>query len=303
MTENQAKNRIVSFLAAGVLLVFIGAAASALYSGFVPVEKEILAPINWDSQPGWTVPDPPVTSLSIKVSGPVNALADLCGFTYNPGIDYSEEGVVSLPVEFASGDMPKGVEVLSVTPAELNYRVERLIKKEVFVILEYAGQPAGGYTITELQVEPQRVRLAGAMSQLKDVETVATFPVDVSRAKESITAEIPLALSESVARSSGSKTVTATIVIDEEKAVRRVTVPVQGKNPPGRFTITPSVIELVVKGPVQDLDDLPHNGKMASWVDMKGMAPGVYARRAVIALPLSVTLQDASPEVFTVHIR
>ncbi len=287
----------------GVCLAIAIAGAVGVYAYLIPGEKEILVSIDWDAQPGWTVSDPPVTSLTVEVSGPRRPLARLAGISYSPKLKIIEEGVVSLPVEFAKGVMPKGIKVLSVTPATLNFKVAKQISKEVFVILETAGQPARGYTITEMSAAPQRVILRGAASELSAMETVQTVPLDVSRARENVTAEIPLALSEAVARASENRTVTVLVVIDEEKAVRRITVPVQGKNPPKYYTITPPDIELFVKGPIQALDDLPKSGEMASWVDLKGMAPGVHARRATIALPLSVTLQDASPEVFTVHIR
>ena len=69
------------------------------------------------------------------------------------------------------------------------------------------------------------------------------------------------------------------------------------------FKISPPAIEITVKGPARSVNFLPSDPDFDVYVDLKGLVPGVYVRRAVILLPLPTTLVKATPELFTVHIR
>lgn len=309
---NSNKNlaKIAGAIAAGLILL-VGAGIIA-YFCLIPRQTEILVPIQWDARPGLIVLEPSATSLLVKVSGSRRELFALAKAktSYIPGLLHASDdavaasdGVVSMSVESDEVLVPKGIKILSMTPSRLYFRVEKQIKKKVFVIVALAGQPASGYTITQMHVAPDRMTLRGPKSILDNMETVYTMPVDISRANDVITQEAPLALCETVDKATKKKTVVVTVVVEKEKAIRRITVPVLGKNPPKKFTIMPLDIELLVRGPIQTLDNLPKSGEVAAWVDLKGMGRGVYARRATIALPLSIILQDASPEVFTVTIK
>ncbi len=306
MTQHPTKSNMANLsVMLAVVLMLLAAMGLGVYAYVIPGQAEILVPIDWDVRQDLMASNPPVNNLTLKVSAPrhrLNAMME-AGITYRPDPSAFLEGTVTVPVQLNPKDISRGIKVLSLQPEELTFKVEQKLEKEVFVLVMLAGQPASGYTVTELSVEPQRVSLKGPARLMEDKEVVRTMPVDISLARAPLTLEIPLALSEAIGDVTGAKTVTATVVVEEEKGVRRLTVPVVGKNPPRHFDITPHSIELVVKGPIQDLDSLPKSGEMASWIDLKGLGKGVYARRAVIALPLSVTLQDASPEVFTVQIK
>ncbi|MBI9073866.1 MAG: YbbR-like domain-containing protein [Desulfatibacillum sp.] len=306
MTSPPQKNgaRNVSLLLA-LSLVFLALLGWGFFKFVIPTQAEILVPIDWDVREDLMASDPPVNNLTLTVSCPRYRLHSMAesGISYRPDPAGFREGTVSIPVTLKEGLIPRGVRVVSLQPQELSFRVERKVEKELYVLVMLAGQPARGYTVTEVSVAPERVFLKGPARLLLDKETIPTMPVDISQASEPVTMEVALVLSEAVSKASNAKAVTATVVVEEEKTVRRITVPVVGKNPPKVFDISPPVIELVVRGPLQVLDNLPQSGEMASWIDLGGLGRGVYARRAVIALPLSVTLQDASPEVFTVQIK
>ncbi|ACL05950.1 YbbR family protein [Desulfatibacillum aliphaticivorans] len=306
MEPQSAKNGVRRIILPAVLGLGLACLAGWIFFCFViPTQAEILVPIDWDVRGDLMAVDPPVNNLTLIVSCPRSRLSSLMdsGVYYRPDPKGFEEGAVSIPVQLGEGLVPRGVRVESIQPQELSFRVEPKIEKEMYVLVMLAGQPASGYTVTELNVVPERVLLKGPSRILKDKETVPTKPVDITGASEPLSREAALDLEEAVAKLSEVRAVTARVVIEEEKAVRRITVPIVGKNPPKAFDISPPVIELVVRGPVQVLDDLPNSGEMAAWIDLSGLKRGVYARRAVIALPLAVTLQDASPEVFTVQIK
>ncbi|MBW2043219.1 MAG: hypothetical protein JRI76_14525, partial [Deltaproteobacteria bacterium] len=69
-----------------------------------------------------------------------------------------------------------------------------------------------------------------------------------------------------------------------------------------RYHITPPTIDIEVKGPVRVLDTLVKDGGIKVYMDLKDLAPGVYPRRAVLALPPEAVLVSTSPEIFTVTV-
>ena len=97
------------------------------------------------------------------------------------------------------------------------------------------------------------------------------------------------------------KTVTGHIHIVETIASRKFTgIAVSGRNSPLQARINPSTMDIEVEGPTNILDGLEPDKGIDIHVDLAGLKPGVYVRRAVIGLPVKTTLISARPELFTV---
>ena len=93
------------------------------------------------------------------------------------------------------------------------------------------------------------------------------------------------------------------IVIKEKIVTRKFKdIPVKGKHTPYAFSISPPVIAIEVKGPVNILEKLLTEKSINVMVDLKDLKPGVFVRRAAITLPVNATLVSANPEIFTVKI-
>ena len=50
------------------------------------------------------------------------------------------------------------------------------------------------------------------------------------------------------------------------------------------------------------INELYGSNGVQVYVDLKGLKPGVYKKRATITLPVKTTLIDAKPEIFKVKI-
>ena len=69
------------------------------------------------------------------------------------------------------------------------------------------------------------------------------------------------------------------------------------------YSITPPAISLAVKGPANVVNTLETSREFVVYMDLKGLEPGVYVRRATIVLPVNTLLVGVSPEIFTVTIK
>ena len=100
-----------------------------------------------------------------------------------------------------------------------------------------------------------------------------------------------------IATYNGSKFIEEQIVEREFKSIT-----VEGKDSTYTFSITPPAIDIRVKGPVNILEKLYQEKELEVYIDLKGLKPGVYVRRASIILPVKTILVGVKPEIFTVKI-
>jgi len=271
------------------------------------VERVLIVAVAPPSLPaGFILIEGPVKQVELRVRGPkalIQALSER-DVTYRPALEGDLAGVVQVPVRTRDIHLPSAVAVVEANPSFLTFTLDEELEKEVPVMVVLAGQPAGGYTVVETRVEPERVLLKGPGGTLKRVHVAVTKPVNVSQLQAVVKREIPLDLDESVEVVSTAGPVRVTVIVEVEMTVRELQgIPVKGLNASGEYVIIPEKIDLQVKGPVRTLEDLLRREKVEVFVDLEGLSTGVYTRRATIKLPVDTTLLDASPEVFTVRIQ
>jgi len=145
--------------------------------------------------------------------------------------------------------------------------------------------------------------LQGPQNILGPMEKILTKPIDIKGVSESFKKEIALDLGEDLEVISASKVVFAEISIEEKIAAKLYhDIPVEGRDTQYQYNVSPPGVNIEVKGPVNVLEKLYTEKGIKVYVDLKGLKPGMYVRRASIALPLKTTLVGAEPEIFTVNI-
>lgn len=80
-------------------------------------------------------------------------------------------------------------------------------------------------------------------------------------------------------------------------------VPIYGKNTQYSYTIHPRAIDVTVRILTKHFPDGLPRKNIDAYVDMKGMAPGIYAKPVTIDLPEGAFLLKASPKVFVIKIQ
>lgn len=271
-----------------------------------PYEADLFVPLDITGlSNGLTLRKMPVKGIEIRIRGPEKPVRNLMGQTLSYRLDLSgrDAGVHSMAVRPERFGLSREIEILHAHPDPLIFRIEPEITKTVPVRVAIDGTPASGFYIAEIRPRPASVVLRGAKSSLGPVEVVTTKPIDVNGLHESFKKEVALDLVEGVVPVAPGGVILAEVGIGEKEARRTFSrVTVSGKNARYRFAITPPSINITVKGPVSTLTKIETEG-IEVYVDLQGLAPGVYPRRAVIALPVEVTLLQAEPEIFTVTIQ
>jgi len=284
----------------------LGVTAILSCSGFTAHEAEFFIPVEISGIPsGLTVTGSHLKGIEVRVRGPKSALETLAKLKPKYLLDLSGAGVGVKTIYFDQHRiaLPKGVTIIKITPELLTIRIENEIKKELPVIISLSGKPASGFIVAGAVAKPLSSVLRGPQNILGPMEKVLTKPIDIKGMSESFKKEIVLDLAEDLEVISASKVVFAEIFIEEKIAAKLYhDIPVEGRDTQYRYSVSPPGVNIEVKGPVNVLEKLYAEKGIKVYVDLKGLKPGMYVRRASIALPLKTTLVNAEPEIFTVKI-
>lgn len=291
----------------GLVFCFLwGVTAVLSCSGFTAHEAEFFIPVEISGIPSeLTVTGFHLKGIDVRVRGPKSALESLAKLKLKYLLDLSgaSAGVKTIYFDRNRIALPKRVTIIKINPELLTIRIEKEIKKEIPVIISLSGKPASGFIVAGAVAKPLSALLRGPQNILGSMEKVLTKPIDIKGMSESFKKEIALDLAEDLEVISASKVVFAEIFIEEKIAAKIYhDIPVEGRDSQYKYSISPPGVDIEVKGPVNVLEKLYTEKGIKVYVDLKGLKPGMYVRRASIALPLKTTLVGAEPEIFTVKI-
>jgi YbbR domain-containing protein len=90
-----------------------------------------------------------------------------------------KEGENLVAVKADQVDVPRGVEVVQISPKWVRLVLESVAERTVAVAARVEGNPAEGYYIKRASTHPNRVRLVGPRSEVNRLEKVYTSAISV----------------------------------------------------------------------------------------------------------------------------
>ena len=186
-------------LRVGTLLLSL-AIASVLWvmaHGTSSIEKGVDVPVVFSGIPdNLVITDQTADVVNIRVRGSRAALRNVGSDEQEYPVDVSgaKPGLLVHEVEAALIDVPGGVQITSRSPAIIEVQFERRGRKAVRVRADLEGDPAEGFEITAVEVDPPRVWLTGARSDVLRLSEVVTETIDVSGFAAPVEREVKLSL-------------------------------------------------------------------------------------------------------------
>ena len=89
------------------------------------------------------------------------------------------------------GNAPYGVEIENIYPSQIQVTIDEIITRQMEVTPQLEGEPAEGYVISYVQVEPESILLEGASRILVNVEELWAV-VNISELEEDSDLTVPL---------------------------------------------------------------------------------------------------------------
>jgi len=180
---------LLSFAIASVLWIMAHGTSS--------IERGVDIPVVFSEIPDdLVITDQTADVVNIRVLGSRAALRDIGPSEQEYRIDVSgaKRGLLIHEVEAGLIEVPGGVRITSRSPAVIEVQFERRGRKAVRVRADLEGEPAEGFEITAVEVDPPRVWLTGARSDVLRLSEVVTETIDVSGFAASVEREVKLSL-------------------------------------------------------------------------------------------------------------
>jgi hypothetical protein len=174
-----------------VLAIFLW----AVVVGEQKVEVTMIVPLEIKGLPrDLAMVNEPTDSLEIRVRGPKTLVS-----TLSP----SEIVLGGLPRNFVEGEnlipirpeivhVPRGIEVVDITPHRVRVVLEAIVEREVEVSPRVEGTPPKGFIVKQVTSSPPRIRMTGPKSDLRRLTRIYTVPINLDGHSASFTTRVML---------------------------------------------------------------------------------------------------------------
>jgi len=143
-------------------------------------------------------------ALLLRVRGTRNATRKARAAEVLLDIDLSTASEGEMSVEYANHApiLPPGVELIATSPPAEQFTLDSVISKKVEVDPVLVGDPAGGYAVEDVQIDPPVIEVRGPRVTLERLTRVVTSPIDISgldgRAEIATSLDLPRQVSTSI---------------------------------------------------------------------------------------------------------
>jgi YbbR domain-containing protein len=192
---------------------------------------------------------------------------------------------------------PASVEVVVPIKLLFNY-------KEVQVMVPVVGQPASGFRVADIKMNPSSVTICCSPGLLDPIKTLSTVPLAVTGTTSTIITTTELILPTGVELYPGQSTkVAVTLSVEAYTTTLQLSVvPAVTGLPPGvTAVVSPNRLDVTLAGTFAQVQNL-NPGEVHATINVEGRQPGTYDIQPEITVPSGVTLESASPQRVTVTI-
>ena len=160
-----------------------------------------------------------------------------------------------------------------------------------------SGQPAAGYNVAGVSVDPRLVTVTGPLEQLQSIDAVRglqTEEISIADARDDVLSAVEIELPQGV-RIDGSATVNVIVDIAPARGVYSFRVVPAILNVGEGLVVTPAgAVTVTVTGDVPVLDALAVEAIQAS-IDVQDLGEGLYARPVSVSVPAGTEITAIDP--------
>jgi YbbR domain-containing protein len=173
-----------------------------------------------------------VKDVTIRVSGDDQKIRDLSPSDIRISLDLADvdpgEKIITITPQSVSQNLPSGVRLEDIQPRGIPVKLEAAEQKDVSVQADVIGIPAKGFEIYNESANPQRVRVRGPASYIRELDLLPTEKIDVSgRNADFVAKQVPVKLSNENTTLS-DPVVDVSFHIGEKRIEKTLLVPVSG---------------------------------------------------------------------------
>jgi YbbR domain-containing protein len=290
----------------GLKVVSVGLAVLLwlLVSGEQTVERALRVPLEFTNLPSQLelVGEPP-TVVDVRVRGSSGTLSRVAAGELSAVLDVRTARAGDRLFHLTAEDVrsPFGVEVVQVSPASISLSFEESLSKVVGVKVRVEGEPAPGFVVGGVTVEPVNVTVVGPASALNSLTEAITEPVSVAGASRPVVDEVTIGVADPAIRlrqTQNAKVTVSVAAVPDEWVVREIPVEVRNGHANG---ISPAKVMVRVRGPRDLVNTDPE--RYSATVDVTGLAKGRSVLPVRVEPPAGIGLLRVDPAEVAVTIR
>jgi len=159
----------------------------------------ISVPVQYKEPPGnLEVSSRLAETVQLEMRGSSGQLRELARSRTAVILDFSkvrEAGDRTFSITREETNLPRGIELLRATPAQVRFHFERSERREVPVVVNFTGTLPNGLQLESHQTDPANEEIVGPESHVRRISAATTDVVDlrtVNPAKPSVTTEVYL---------------------------------------------------------------------------------------------------------------
>ena len=159
------------------------------------------------------------------------------------------------------GQLPVGVAVTSIEPSSIRVKLEPLHERVLKVDPHIIGEPAEGYRLARIELQPEKVVIRGAASRLASLTTVRTEPIRIDGLKTSTKFErqVVYEFRSGILREERPPVFVSMIVEEIPQPRLFADIPVVVRDDAGKTSsgaVWPNTVEVRVEGPSSIIKNL-----------------------------------------------
>jgi YbbR domain-containing protein len=267
---------------------------------FLKQEQIPVTPVIVGQPPkGYIAQAPHIYPPTISVKGPRTLVSQVARASVDlnlAGDTSTLDGTFSPSLLSAQGLPVSGTTRLLISPSQVNVHVD--IKslssfKPVPVLVRLDGQPHSGFGVTGVAISPPEVTVQGSTARLRQLTSVVTVPVSLSKRKTTFSAATALKLPKGVTAS--RRTVQVRISVQPVDSYTSVEVGITLTGVPLGLTAqaNPARVLVTVIGPATGVHDVARN--MAAVVNVSGFGAGKYSLSPALSVPPRFRVANVYP--------
>lgn len=245
-------------------------------------EKERFTPLNLEVRnlpPGYVVANDLPEMVKVVLRGREEKLSLINTQRLAAYVDLrgSTRNSVNKVVRVSQQQMPGGVSIKEITPRLVEVKLEKASVKTIEVLPVIEGEPPYGYSLHNVELKPDSVKVRGPASRLREVESVYTGRIDISTMTETTVLQVPLERPGGKLGLVDYTHVNARVMVREEFVVRRLAVDrvhVEGLAEGLSYSFSPESVSALIRLPRRLAGSV---GELRAVADCSGIdRPGVY---------------------------
>jgi YbbR domain-containing protein len=290
-----------------VVSVVLAVLVWLMVAGEENVERGLRVPLEFQQFPAdLELEGEPPTLVDVRVRGAASALARMSPGDVVAVLDLSaaSPGRRLFPLTPEQVRVPFGVEVVQVQPSTVAMVFDRSRSGQVKVTPAWEGDPAPGFVVGKVSVDPESVDVVGPAGAVARTTEALAETVSVAGLRDTVTQSVTLGFLDPAVRLKSPRRASVTVEILPGPVERSVSNrPVHLRNLLAGLTAqaVPPTVRVVLRGSREGLARIVSDDVVA-WVDLSGLGAGDYALTVRVDPSVHAGVASIDPQTVRVAI-